>query len=273
MPGRTYMGIDYRPDHSLRIPRPDLSQKLDTPNSCSTRGCHDDKDLEWINSNYSKWYGQSRKPHYGEVFAAARAGSPDSAANLRTLAEDVLLPAIVRATALSLLRNHPSDETTATFTRALQDEDALIRYTAIRNLEYLDQKTKLRLIAPKLYDIVKGVRMEAALALTAIPETSLRPDDVETFRKGVEEYRQAMLYNADFAPQRYNLGNLAAVQGKTKEAEALYQQAIAIDDQFYPAQVNLAMHYNKTGRNDKAEVLLRGVLEDNEELYEVAYSL
>ncbi len=273
MPGRTYMGIDYRPDHSLRIPRPDLSQKLDTPNSCSTRGCHDDKDLEWINSNYSKWYGQSRKPHFGEVFAAARAGSPDSAANLRTLAEDVLLPAIVRATALSLLRNHPSDETTATFTRALQDEDALIRYTAIRNLEYLDQKTKLRLIAPKLYDIVKGVRMEAALALTAIPETSLRPDDVETFRKGVEEYRQAMLYNADFAPQRYNLGNLAAVQGKTKKAEALYQQAIAIDDQFYPAQVNLAMHYNKTGRNDKAEALLREVLEDNEELYEVSYSL
>ncbi len=273
MPGRTYMGIDYRPDHSLRIPRPDLSRKIGTPNSCSTRGCHDDKDLEWINSNYSKWYGQARKPHYGEVFAAARAGSPESGAKLNLLAQDRLLPAIVRATALSLLRNHPSGETTATFTRALQDDDALIRYTAIHNLAYLDQQTTLRLIAPKLYDQVKAVRMEAAMALAAIPESSLRPEDVEAFRTGIEEYRQAMLYNADFAPQRYNLGNLAAARGAEKEAETYYLQAIAIDDQFYPAKVNLAMLYNRTGQNDKAAGLMREVLETNEQLYEVAYSL
>ncbi len=273
MPGRTYMGIDYRPDHSLRIPRPDLSRKIGTPNSCSSTGCHDDKDLEWINSNYSKWYGQARKPHYGEVFAAARADSPGSGDNLTRLAQDRLLPAIVRATALSLLRNHPSEETTGLFTRALQDEDALIRYTAIRSLQHLDQQTTLRLIAPKLYDRVKGVRMEAALALAAIPETSLRPEDVDAFRIAIGEYRAAMLYNADFAPQRYNLGNLAAAQGAGTEAEAFYLQAIAIDDQFYPAKVNLAMQYNRDGRNDKAAALLIEVLATNGELYEVAYSL
>jgi len=38
MPGRTYMGIHYRLDHSLRIPRPDLSVKVGSPNACNR--CH-----------------------------------------------------------------------------------------------------------------------------------------------------------------------------------------------------------------------------------------
>lgn len=38
MPASTYMEVDPRRDHSLRVPRPDLSVKLGTPNSCT--GCH-----------------------------------------------------------------------------------------------------------------------------------------------------------------------------------------------------------------------------------------
>lgn len=38
MPQTTYMAVDPRRDHSLRVPRPDLSLELGTPNSCT--GCH-----------------------------------------------------------------------------------------------------------------------------------------------------------------------------------------------------------------------------------------
>jgi tetratricopeptide (TPR) repeat protein len=38
MPQTTYMAVDPRRDHSFRIPRPDLSVQLGTPNSCT--GCH-----------------------------------------------------------------------------------------------------------------------------------------------------------------------------------------------------------------------------------------
>jgi hypothetical protein len=38
MHGRYYMGVDYRRDHSFRIPRPDLSIKHGTPNACNQ--CH-----------------------------------------------------------------------------------------------------------------------------------------------------------------------------------------------------------------------------------------
>jgi tetratricopeptide (TPR) repeat protein len=273
MPGRIYMGADYRPDHSLRIPRPDLSAEFGTPNACSAQGCHADKPLSWNVEHFNKWYGESRKPHYGEVIAAGRERELEAEAELIRLANDPLLPAIVRATVLELLRAYPSPESQATLAKALEDDDALIRYTAIRSLEYFDAETRLKRIAPKLYDPVKAVRMEAAMMLSILPKERLRKDDQQAFKLALDEYREAMLYNADLAPQRYNLGNLAANKGDDLQAIGAYEKAINIDDRFYPAKVNLAMLYNRQGKNHKAEKLLRGVVEQEPELYEIAYSL
>ena len=273
MPGRTYMGIDYRPDHSLRIPRPDLSERLGTPNACSAEGCHADKTLAWNVEAFTKWYGETRKPQYGTVIAAGRAHAPGADAELIRLAEDPLLPAIVRATGLALLRAYPNAASRACLAKGLDDPDALIRYTAIRSLESFDAQTRLTRIAPKLYDPVAAVRMEAAMMLSSLPLSSLRPDDREAFRKALDEYRDAMLYNADFAAQRYNLGNLAANQHDDAAAVADYEKAIAIDAQFYPAKVNLALLYSRQGNNKEAERLLKEVLLQHPELSEVSYSL
>ena len=273
MPGRTYMGIDYRPDHSLRIPRPDLSLSIGTPNSCAAAGCHADKPLDWINDHYVQWYGKTTKPHYGEVIHAGRAGAPDAGDNLRTLARDQLMPVIVRATALSLLRNYPQRATTELLIASLDDPESLIRYTAVRGLQNLGAGELLEFIAPKLYDPVKAVRIEAAAALAGLPHQQIRADDRAALASGLEEYREAMRYNSDFAPQRYNLGNLAAALGNDEEARAYYEQAIVIDDQFYPAKVNLAMAFNRNGDNEAAEKLLREVIEQQPRLHEVRYSL
>jgi tetratricopeptide (TPR) repeat protein len=273
MPGKIYMGADYRPDHSLRIPRPDLSAELGTPNACSAIGCHADKPLSWNVEYYTKWYGETRKPHYGTIIAAGRTRQPEAEVDLIRLAEDPLVPAIARATGLELLRSYPSPASQTTLAKALEDDDALLRYTAIRSLEYFDSNTRLKRIAPKLYDPVKAVRMEAAMMLSVLPEDRLREDDREAFRQGLAEYREAMLYNADLAAQRYNLGNLAANLGDNVQAIAAYEKSIAIDDQFYPAKVNLAMLYNRQSRNVDAEKMLREVVDQDPQLYEVAYSL
>ncbi|MBT8328632.1 MAG: tetratricopeptide repeat protein, partial [Desulfofustis sp.] len=273
MPGRTYMGIDYRPDHSLRIPRPDLSLSIGTPNSCAAADCHADKPLNWINDHYQQWYGKTRKPHYGELIAAARSLEPDAGEALRTLAGDRLMPVIVRATALSLLRNYPDQPTTNLLVSSLDDSESLIRYTAIRGLQDLDAAQLLESVAPKLYDPVKAVRIEAAAALAGLPTSQIREDDRAALTAGIDEYREAMRYNSDFAPQRYNLGNLALALGNDEEARAYYEQAIAIDDQFYPAKVNLAMALNRSGDNEAAEKFLREVIVQQPQLYEVSYSL
>ncbi|MGB3211413.1 MAG: tetratricopeptide repeat protein [Desulforhopalus sp.] len=273
MPGQYYMGIDYRPDHSLRIPRPDISGRLGTPNGCSTTDCHGDKPLKWVIDNYTKWYGQDRKPHYGEVLAAGRAGEPAAYGKLRTLIEDGLLPAIVRATALSLLRNYSEPQTPEILQTALFSNDPLLRHTALRLLEQPDKETTMKLIAPKLYDPVKAVRLEAALKLAGVPEEHIREADRVAFQDSLQQYRQAMEYNSDFAPQRYNLGNLERALGNREKAMEYYREAIKIDDHFFPAKVNLAMDYNLAGENEEAEQLLREVVIAAPEMHEISYSL
>jgi hypothetical protein len=107
MPGRHYMGVDYRPDHSFRIPRPDLSLVLDTPDACSR--CHVDKTAQWSVDAMAKWYGRKKRPHYGTILAAGRRQDPNALSELVRLSEDRLYPDIVRATALSLVSVYPDE--------------------------------------------------------------------------------------------------------------------------------------------------------------------
>ncbi len=46
------MLVDPRRDHSLRVPRPDLSVKLGTPNACT--GCHLEME-EWKKTPHGAW--------------------------------------------------------------------------------------------------------------------------------------------------------------------------------------------------------------------------
>jgi tetratricopeptide (TPR) repeat protein len=226
-----------------------------------------------VEENYSKWYGQSRKRHYGETIAAARKGRPEAEAQLSAVIEDPLLPTIVRATALSLLSNYPSPQTTVTQEKALESDDALLRHTALRSMEQPDEETALKLIAPKLYDPVKAVRLEAAVKLAAIPSERLREDDRLAMQQNLDEYRKSMEYNADFAPQRFNLGNLERALGNTDQALEYFLAALRIDDQFTPAKVNLAMEYNRLGKNEEAEKLLREVVATEPQMFQIQYSL
>jgi tetratricopeptide (TPR) repeat protein len=271
MPGRLYMGIDYRPDHSLRISRPDLSIKIGTPNACNR--CHLDKTPQWSDEYITKWYGPGRRPHYSTMIEAGRKETPDAGKDLIGLALDPLYPVIVRATALSLLGSYPGDETSRVYELALMDDEALIRRTAVENLHTPDINRLVKLIAPLLYDPVKAVRIEAAIKLAGEPSKHLDAGREKMFRTVLKEYVGAMEYSGDFAFGRYNLGNLYVALNRTEDAIENYRDAIKIDDLFYLAKVNLAMLYNRLGDKDGAEGLLREVVTAHPELHEIAYSL
>ena len=271
MPGRTYMGIDYRPDHSIRIPRPDLSVDIHVPNACNR--CHFDKSHAWSDETMTKWYGPGRRPHYGTVIEAGRKGSIQTEGALLKIAVDPLYPVIVRATALSLLAPYPGENTRRVFELALMDDDALIRQTAVNSLTVYDERQMTGLLAPLLYDPVKAVRMEAARRLAGKPATYLRKEDQKVFNQSLSEFEKSMEYAGDFAYGRYNLGNLYVALARPEEAIRNYQAAIRIDDLFYPAKVNLAMLYNEMGDKERAETLLHEVVTANPQEYQVAYSL
>jgi tetratricopeptide (TPR) repeat protein len=271
MPGRTYMGIDYRPDHSFRVPRPDLSITIGTPDTC--KRCHIHKTSQWSDKIIAKWYGPGRKRHYGAIINAARKRRPDVRKDLIRLAGDPLYPVIVRATAISLLTAYPGKDTSQAVKLALMDDEALIRRTAVENIAPTNQKEKIELILPLLYDSVKAVRIEAARRLAEAPAKHLDSDQEKIFKANLEEYITSMEFSADFSFGRYNLGNLYAAMNRPEEAIRNYLAAIKIDNLFYPAKVNLAMFYNQKKENDKAEGLLREVIQEHPQMHEIAYSL
>ena len=271
MPGQTYMGIDYRPDHSFRLPRPDLSIRIGTPDAC--KRCHIDKTSQWSDKTITKWYGPGRRRHYGAIIDAGRKRLPNVRKDLIRLTGDPLYPVIVRATAISLLTAYPGEDTSQAMKLALMDDESLIRRTAVESIAPTNQKEKTELIAPLLYDPVKAVRIEAARRLAEEPSRHLDPDQEKVFKAVLKEFVASMEYSADFSFGRYNLGNLYVATNQPEEAIRNYLAAIKVDGLFYPAKVNLAMFYNQKGENGKAEVLLREVIQDHPELYEIAYSL
>jgi hypothetical protein len=79
------MVVDPRHDHSLRVPRPDLSVKLGTPNACNS--CHKDRDPRWAAAQV-QWYGHDPQGYqrFAAAFSATNAGAPDFQAQVRAIA-------------------------------------------------------------------------------------------------------------------------------------------------------------------------------------------
>ena len=271
MPGRNYMGVDYRPDHSFRIPDPALDAAIGAPDACLR--CHVDKEPQWSQESMTEWYGPGRTPHYGSIIARGRQGDPGAAGALVRLAGDLLYPVNVRATALSLLAAYASGQSAQAMEIALMDEEALIRRTAVTYIQLADRTQLAKLLAGMLYDPVKTVRIEAASRLAGELSGELDAEQLEVFQIVLQEFEAALVYSGDFSSARYNLGNLYTGLDRPEDAILQYQAAIRIDNQFYPAKANLALLYNQLGQNDRAAELLRDALATQPDLYELAYSL
>jgi predicted CXXCH cytochrome family protein len=271
MPERNYMVVDPRRDHSFRIPRPDLSEKLATPNACT--GCHEDQDNAWATQQLSEWYGERpRQPHYGELFAAVRAGDSSQIAALTAFANDTQQAAITRATAMTLLT--PSDPAQLrALQQGLQASDPLLRYAALRGLSQLPlPEQRFNYLAPLLNDPLAALRSEAAVALGEVPTAQFDEPQRAAFEQTLSDYRATQQSLTDVMPGAHlNLAVLDAEQSQL--AMTHYQAALALDPYFLPARFNLVTLYNNAGRNQEAEQLLRTGIEYAPEEGELYYSL
>ena len=272
MPSKNYMQVQARPDHSLRVPRPDLTVKIGTPNACNQ--CHQDKSAQWATERVAAWYGPKRRaePHFGEVLAAARAGQPGASTGLAALAADTLAPAIVRATALNLLRNDPATGDSVRLA-ATRDADPEVRAAAADSLEALPAAGRLYGLAPLLTDPVRAVRIAAARSLSSLPagqiDATLRP----AFDAALAEYVAAQNVSLDMPGAQLNLAVVHQNTGRVDLAERHYLQALRIDPDFTPARANLSRLYNASGRNADAERVLVEGLKRQPDIGELQYSL
>jgi Flp pilus assembly protein TadD len=259
MPSRRYMVIDERRDHSFRIPRPDLSEKLGTPNACTA--CHQNRSNAWAAEAVSAWYGENRELHYGEAIHAGRLGLAGGTSALSALAADTKTPAIARGTALMLLERYPTPSSADRIQISLQDPDPLVRIGAAYGARSLEPSLRHRGVFPLLNDPLRAVRLEAVRALASVPEEWMSPEQRSRFAEVLEEYRSGQMVNADWPEAHMNLGVLYAERGDIEKAESSYRKALRLDPDFSGGYVNLADLYRVQGRDAEGEKLLREGLE------------
>jgi Flp pilus assembly protein TadD len=260
MPGRTYMVIDRRHDHSFRIPRPDLSAKLGTPNVCND--CHADKPAQWAADAIEGWHGSKRKgwQNYAAAFHAAWGEQADAAALLAVVAADRNTPAFARASALAELAPYVSPTNVKVARIALSDADPMVRIGALDMLANVPPAQFWSLAAPLLSDSSRGVRIRAASLLAAVPSANQPAADRGAFDRAAAEFIAAQRLNADRPEARATLGNFYARRGQTRDAEAEYKAALKLNAQFAPAAINLADLYRQLGRDAEGEGVLRSAI-------------
>jgi len=257
MPPKTYMVVDPRHDHSMRIPRPDLSVSLGTPNACNN--CHTDQTDEWAAAQVGKWYGKARQGYqrYAGVLAAARREEPTAGPALADLVGDAGAPGIARATALAGLGPYLGPATIDTVAQGLAGDDPAMRVAALQALESAPLNIRAAMALPALEDPVRAVRIEAARILAAVPGGDLSAGQQALLDKGVAEYIEAQQAMAERPEAQVNLGNLYAVRGRPEDAARAYRTALALTPQFIPAYVNLADLHRSRGDESRAEDVLR----------------
>jgi predicted CXXCH cytochrome family protein len=257
MPVRTYMVVDRRHDHSFRVPRPDVSARLGTPNACND--CHTDKTAEWAATAVERWHGPSRRglQSYAEAFHAAWNGRSDAAALLGVIAGNRSVPAFARASALSELRPYLSPSNIGLARAGLSDSDPMVRIGALDMLESMPAGQLWPLVSPLLSDSSRGVRIRAASLLAVVPTASQPPADRERFERAAAEFVAAQRLNADRPEARATLGNFYARRALAVAAEAEYRAALRLSPQYAPAAINLADLYRQLGRDGEGEGVLR----------------
>jgi predicted CXXCH cytochrome family protein len=261
MPTRAYMVVDLRRDHSIRVPRPDLSAKLGTPNACNA--CHADRSAQWAADAVARWYGSDRRrePHFGEALHAARSGAPDAGEALATLSRDAKQPAIARATALLELAPRADGTTFAALEEATRDADPLLRLGVAEGGAGVPPERRLALLGPLLRDPRRAVRIAAARALVGAPDAGWTPIDRSAQAEALAEWRAAEEVNADRPESHVDLGALHAEQGELDAAKVEYETALRIGPWFVPAYLNYADLLRAEHRDDLGEPLLRRAVE------------
>jgi len=254
MPSRNYMVVHGRRDHAIRIPRPDLTRRIGTPNACQS--CHADKPAEWAEAAIDSRHGARERPgHYGEILAAARAGQPGADIRLATLIADPDQPAIVRATAVEALGELGGRVPDA----ALGDADPAVRAAAAVAIGARPPAERLARLPALLADPLRAVRLAAARGLADIPEARLTPEQSRQRQRGLAEFIAAQQAMGDMPSAQLNLAQLHTETGKPQAAQIHYRRAIAQDPGANVPRLGLARLLAAGEPDAAARVLREGI--------------
>lgn len=269
MVGKTYMGNDYRRDHSFRIPRPDLSIKYGTPNACIQ--CHTDKDNEWAWKHYKANHGEPKNKHFSELLAPGLTGDPHGLEKLLELSKDTIYPEIARASAVKAMGNY-GDVAINNMLKFLNDDSPLVRGASIDGLSDLNTNNHAMSFLPLLKDSKRTVRVKAFAALASLNEFQI-PEDYKTVYKKVEkEFETHLGVTADFSGGRAKKAMHYLRKNDLPNAIKWFEKALEIDDINNMIRTNLANLYYRNQNFSKAEEAYKKIIELEPEYPQTYYS-
>jgi Flp pilus assembly protein TadD len=257
MPTRNYMVVHARHDHSFRVPRPDLSDRIGSPNACVQ--CHRDKSNRWAAEAALRWWGDKvrQQPHYGEIVHAGQEELAGAGQALAGLVMDAKVPPIRRATAAVLLGSNPAPGARPALGLAGADPSPLVRDAAVVASSDADPGERLALLARLLRDPILTVRIDAARALVSVPKERMTPSEKTDFDTGIADWVRSQQVDSDRAEAHLNLGAYYAETGDVDRAEREYRTALEITPGMAGIYANLADLYRMQGREEEAEKMLR----------------
>tara|TARA_R110000772_G_scaffold148001_3_gene258528 strand:- start:56434 stop:58680 length:2247 start_codon:yes stop_codon:yes gene_type:complete len=259
MPETTYMVVDPRRDHSMRIPRPDLSVTMGVPNACNQ--CHTNKDANWALASVRDWGVNftDSSSHPARALQRLHEGQVQAVPDVQQLAADGSATPIMRATALTALGQAgvaPAPETQA----LLQSTEPLLRLGAVRRLANQPLQQRYGLLQPLVNDSVTSVRMAVAESLAQVPLAQLTEPDAEALRQLFSEYTAIQAEHADMPGVQLQLGMFLLNRGDLPAAEKAYREALHLNPQLLPARLNLADLLRLLQREDEARSELQAAL-------------
>jgi Flp pilus assembly protein TadD len=252
LPDTTYMQIDARHDHSIRIPRPDLSVALGVPNACNR--CHTNRDAEWAAMHVRTWYKHTPDgfQRFATAFAADDRRQPHAADSLTAIATDQTEPAIARASAVARLAQQPEPVSQQAARAWAQDTNPLVRLAALQVVESFPAAGRLPIALPLLSDSARAIRQEAAWLLAPISTQITSPEQRAAFHRAASEFVASQRYNADRAPSRFALGAFYAQLGQLDSATTEFRAAIKLSPRLVQPYVALAAVLQQQGRVPEA---------------------
>ena len=273
MPSKAYMVVDDRRDHSIRVPRPDLSASTGAADACTK--CHADKTADWAAQTIAEWFpnGRQTKPHFGAALNAGRTGAANAEPLLNALIADQDQPAIARASAVALFAPLATPASEAAISAALADPSPLVRAAVPRALPPAPTSAMVQAVAPLLGDPVRAVRIETARVLAGVDQRAMTTEQQTAFAAAYLELFDAEMIDADRPEAHLNLGLLETKLRRPSEAENQYQTALRLDPNFTPALVNLADLDRMRGQNQEGVELLRKAMAIDPNNADIRHSL
>lgn len=270
MTGVTYMGIDFRRDHSFRVPRPDQSVTYGTPNACNT--CHADKSNTWAANKVVEWYGAKREAHFSDalLLSAKNKLSQKERDALDVFINDLNYPAIARASVIDNVQITESKQYEALI-KGLNDASPMVRFAALQKFRGLSLEDRTAIALKHTNDTTKLVRIGAAQLLLDLDLNTLTNIDVSGITKSRNELEGMLFSNADFSTGRMQLGDYYFQTNDIKNAIKHYRIALKKDSLLIPVYTNLASCYSIDGKPDEALDILNILIDKSPDLGRAYY--